>query len=49
VGGRHLGAAGDQDDVGIAVLDGAHAEADRMGGRRAGRDHAEVRAAQAEA
>ena len=50
-GGRRRGALGTtrDDDVRIAVLDAAHAEADGMRGGGAGADHAEVRAAQAEA
>jgi hypothetical protein len=47
-GARHFGAAGDN-DVGVPILDAAHAETDRVGRSRAGAHHPEVRSAQAEA
>ncbi len=43
--GRHLAAAGD-DQIGVAVLNRPHAQADRMRRGRAGSDHAEIRALQ---
>src|SRR6185436_2660013 len=43
--GGHLAAAGD-DEIRVAVLNGAHAETDGVRRRRASRDDAEVRSAQ---